>query len=321
MENTCSECHKKYYLNDCEIYFKSKVCQSCRQKDFHSNSIKPIENSLWVKRPNIAKQWVTDLNKTTKSILIEGEVSTIESEVLPIDITFRSRRGFSFSCSKCAKILKVFLNNASRSDEIICYDCARLITGESNSLPKGLAVSDSPELLKIWDYESNAIDPSRVALQSNRKYYWLCSRKHRTLTSPANKNKGKGCKECMEKYFVSQPEIELRDFIKTFYSKRIEFNRKSYIYPYELDIVLPEDNIAIEFNGVYFHSDSKIFEKHKMTARMYHLMKESRCSKVGLDLLFIWEDDWYNTKEQVMEILKNRVLHGIKSEALKRLEV
>lgn len=314
MQNTCYECRKEYYLSDCEVYFNSKVCQQCRQKDFHKNSIKPVEHSLWAKKPNIAKQWVRNINTYERK-----DGSFIET--LPIDISFRGRRECYFYCSNCKEIIKVFLNNISRNEEVYCYPCVKANTGESNARPKGLTVFDSKELLELWDFEKNNIEPKEVALQSNKKYFWVCSEMHSTLTSPANRHKGRRCITCMEKYFVSAPERELQKLIENFYKGIIEFNRKKYIHPYELDIVLPEIKIAIEFNGVYFHSDKKIFEKHGISSRDYHLMKKEMAKDVGLDLLFIWEDDWYNNKEEIIKTLKNRVLHGKTSETLKRLEV
>lgn len=52
---------------------------------------------------------------------------------------------------------------------------------------------------------------------------------------------------------TSKGEQELIDFCKQFYPNLIEHNR-TLIKPYELDIVIPERKLAIEFNGIYWHS-------------------------------------------------------------------
>lgn len=52
---------------------------------------------------------------------------------------------------------------------------------------------------------------------------------------------------------ISNKEKELSDFCKQFYPNLIE-NDRELIAPYELDIVIPELHLAIEFNGVYWHS-------------------------------------------------------------------
>ena len=42
-------------------------------------------------------------------------------------------------------------------------------------------------------------------------------------------------------------------FCKQIFNNLIEYDR-ALIKPYELDIVIPDLNLAIEFNGVYYHS-------------------------------------------------------------------
>lgn len=43
------------------------------------------------------------------------------------------------------------------------------------------------------------------------------------------------------------------DFCKQFYPNLQRRNRQ-LIKPYELDIVIPDLNLAIEFNGIWYHS-------------------------------------------------------------------
>ena len=60
------------------------------------------------------------------------------------------------------------------------------------------------------------------------------------------------CPFCYPKYH-SVAEQELINFCKQFFNNLIEYDR-TLIKPYELDIVIPDLNLAIEFNGVYYHS-------------------------------------------------------------------
>lgn len=66
----------------------------------------------------------------------------------------------------------------------------------------------------------------------------------------------------------------------------------------ELDIYIAEKNIAIEFNGLYWHSD-------KFKDKNYHLDKTEKCSKIGVHLIHIWEDDWSFKNKIVKSILKS----------------
>ena len=54
---------------------------------------------------------------------------------------------------------------------------------------------------------------------------------------------------------VSTLEHEFNEFIKTIYSEDIEFNNRTILSGLELDVFFPKLNLAIEFNGTYYHSD------------------------------------------------------------------
>lgn len=51
----------------------------------------------------------------------------------------------------------------------------------------------------------------------------------------------------------STQEQELITFCRHFFDK-LKTHDRTLIKPYELDIVIPELYLAIEFNGVYYHS-------------------------------------------------------------------
>src|ERR1035437_4639614 len=97
----------------------------------------------------------------------------------------------------------------------------------------------------------------------------------------------------------SNMELELLDFIKENYTGEILTNIKSVIKG-ELDIYLPDLNLAFEFNGLYWHS-----EIHK--DRLYHYKKTKDCSDIGTQLVHIWEDDWLYKINVVKSILLNKL--------------
>lgn len=68
----------------------------------------------------------------------------------------------------------------------------------------------------------------------------------------------------------------------------------------ELDFYIPDKNLAIEFNGLYWHSD-------KFKEKKYHLNKTVDCKNQLVSLLHIWEDDWVFRKDIVKSILLNKL--------------
>lgn len=83
---------------------------------------------------------------------------------------------------------------------------------------------------------------------------------------------------------------------------KINLNNKQIIKPLELDIYLPEYNVAIECNGVYYHSID-------MKDKNYHYNKYKLCNEKGIRLIQIWDYEWYNSRQQ--PILKNIIKHAL----------
>lgn len=95
----------------------------------------------------------------------------------------------------------------------------------------------------------------------------------------------------------------------------IVLNDWKTIAPYQLDILIPELNIAIEFNGNYWHSDKFLMKNHNMTSEEYHTMKTLMCKEKGVNLLFVWEYDWYENSDLILQELE-KVFQGKKPESI-----
>lgn len=108
-------------------------------------------------------------------------------------------------------------------------------------------------------------------------------------------SKKAGCPDCVGR--ISKGEIELFEFVQSFYPDAIQCDR-TLIRPLELDIVVPSKNIAFEFNGLYYHS-SKFINSSK------HKEKLDLCSSIGYRLINVYEDDWRFNKEVVKKTIKH----------------
>ena len=100
---------------------------------------------------------------------------------------------------------------------------------------------------------------------------------------------------------ISSSEKDLLDFIRSIYDGGdILENSRDIISPSELDIFLKNEKIAIEFNGIYWHS-----EEYKK--KDYHLSKYLKCKSKGIRLIQIWEDDWRDKKDIVKSLISNKL--------------
>ncbi len=114
---------------------------------------------------------------------------------------------------------------------------------------------------------------------------------------PGNHIKGyNGCPKCNNNG-VSKMEKEIVECIKGL-GLGVEENNTTVLGGKELDIYIPEKQIAIEFNGLYWHSD--LFKEDK-----YHLKKLEECEAKGIKLIQIFEDEWLNKQEIVKSRLRN----------------
>jgi very-short-patch-repair endonuclease len=99
---------------------------------------------------------------------------------------------------------------------------------------------------------------------------------------------------------TSGMEIQLQHFIKENYDTEILINKRNIIYPYELDIYLPELKLAFEFNGLWWHNELN-------KENNYHLNKTEKCEKQGIQLIHIYEDDWIYKQEIVKSFILNKL--------------
>jgi len=124
-----------------------------------------------------------------------------------------------------------------------------------------------------------------------------CDNGHDYTISWSNWQKGSRCPKCKSVGYSIQ-EYEISRFIKSLGLTVIN-NDRSIITPYELDIVVPDKEIAIEYCGLYWHSE--LLGKDKK----YHLNKLNACKKKNYRLITIFEDEFINNKEIVFSRLNN----------------
>jgi very-short-patch-repair endonuclease len=92
--------------------------------------------------------------------------------------------------------------------------------------------------------------------------------------------------------------IQYVDDIVTNYRRLQMLNNHGKKITFELDFYIPSRNLAIEFNGIYWHSD--IFKD-----RYYHQRKYLACKEQGIRLLMINEDEWLRNSDVIKSKISN----------------
>lgn len=108
------------------------------------------------------------------------------------------------------------------------------------------------------------------------------------------------CTHCFP-YKKSVAEIELETFFADL-GVDIKRNSRNVIKPLELDIVVEDRKIAIEYDGAMYHSfgnDTPYtkFNK-KQEDKNYHLTKTKRCLEQGYQLYHIFENEWVDSTKR-----------------------
>lgn len=97
--------------------------------------------------------------------------------------------------------------------------------------------------------------------------------------------------------YRSSYELEILNFIKTIYTNNIITNYKFH-NKYELDIFIPNKNIGIEFNGMYYHQT-------RFKGNNYHQDKSLYFKDNNIFILHIYEWEW--TDLSMQQKIKDRI--------------
>lgn len=172
-----------------------------------------------------------------------------------------------------------------------CKKCATeansklLLSNTQDFIKKANEIHNGKENYELVEYKGAKIPITIV-----------CEKGHIYRQIPNKHLSGHGCPYCIN--IISHQENEISEFIKSLGFEVETSNRKMLDAAKEIDIFIPSKNIAIEFDGLYWHNESKNKDKN------YHLSKTEECEKKGIRLIHIFEDEWTYKQEIVKSRLK-----------------
>lgn len=238
-------------------------------------------NDLLTQCPELAKEYMHE--------------NTLPAE----SIFYRSQHVASWQCGVCHHVFKTRV--ARRTvDGTQCPACA------GNVIVEGLndLTTFAPALVQFFD--SMKTGRSATTVGKGRDVWWLCAEGHSFQASPhllMFRSADRVCRVC---HPHSQLEQDVFEAIVCMVPEDVSIlrNDRQLIAPYELDMVIPEFNVAIEVNGTYWHSDTVLQQSRGMTAAEYHEMKQQRCREAGYTLYHMWEHEWNTDRVRAMQTLQ-----------------
>lgn len=240
--------------------------------------------------PSIASQCISEVDTSSITAYSSQELKwkCPEGHIEDESPKLRSRRSYPH-CKTCSENRK-YKNKKDKEEKKNNYKK----TKESNFL----SVKNPKIFSQLVDKESH----KEISYNSAKKVEWVCEKNHTWICTVYQRvNHNSGCPTCNEHHYTSKGEKAVVDHVKNIYNGEIIENTRSVIHPYELDIYIPEKKIAIEYNGLYWHSDQA------GKSDTYHYDKWKRCADKGIQLISIWEDDW-NYRE---DIVKRMIAHKL----------
>lgn len=137
----------------------------------------------------------------------------------------------------------------------------------------------SADLFAEWDFEKNgSLDPHKLKAFSLLKAWWKCKFGHSWNARIYNRLRGAGCPYCKSSG-SSMPEQGLAFYL----SKVCQIEQRKKVNKREIDIFLPEYNVGIEYDGMFFHENNEKILSDKE--------KDKTAIKSGVYLFRIKESD------------------------------
>jgi hypothetical protein len=178
-----------------------------------------------------------------------------------------------------------------------CPTCGRSSSIKHNTKTTAEFIEEAKSIHgDVYDYTQVNYKDSRTNVDIICKIHGIFSQ------NPNNHLQSHGCPACAKEQFQSKPEFEIKEFIE---SLGIDIMHTVYIGGIELDLYIPSAKLAIEYNGLFYHSsgnkkDDNIYSKK-------HIHKTEYCETKGITLLHIFENEWLHKKNIWKSMIKSRL--------------
>lgn len=130
---------------------------------------------------------------------------------------------------------------------------------------------------------------------TDKVYSWLCKACNTEFLQNYYNGRKPECPRC-NPHNVSEGHNQIVQWLSTL-GIRFTINDRSVVVGHELDVWLPDFRVAIEYNGLYWHSETRV-------GKRYHITKTIACNSHQIQLIHVFSDEWINAPE----IVKSTIL-------------
>jgi hypothetical protein len=237
-----------------------------------------------------------------------GYLSLDKTQTLPDEWSEFSHQPLLFLCAKCGRKSYISIN--------------QVVQGHSKTCGKCFYNKKDYWLMQKWGYwrlDQTQPLPEEWANQSHQVFWFICGNcnqrfQHTMYGITGGMSLSCGCASNA----YSKPHQEVNEYLHSIGIgiKDIAINDRYTIHPYELDSLISSHNLAIEFNGTYYHS---LDGSESSLAKYRHRDKFNLCQQKGITLLQIDEHEWNNpiTQEVWKSVIASKLGKHIRIPARK----
>ena len=243
----CPDCNAKWSATPYN-QSRSKGCRECVKASSQNKRIKTIiseTGSFAENHPCLLDEWMYEKNA--------------KLGYFPDKLTEGSRTEVWRKCSKCGHEFLIPIKQWVKGQE--CKYC------------KSIVFTHKEFVENTWDHQANSaigLFPENFTYGSEVKVFCKCPNGHsipRQINVAINSN---GCPECNKHHNTSLTERCLLLCLKKSNINVVGSKRFLYLKNSEIDIFLPDYNIAINYDGSHFHKDQIDLDTNKTS-----IMKEN----------------------------------------------
>lgn len=230
----CQECEESYCAS---VYSRTSLqsgCPVCSNRKAVAG-----KNDLATTHPEIALEWNYARN----------------GNLLPANVTAGANRKAWWICEKGHEWNAVISGRKQGRGCPICAKEARPEAFRKTVLAqKGSLLANYPKIAAQWHPTKNGnLTPDKVTAGASQAVWWLCEKGHEWEAVIYSRTAGRGCPYCNNEHSTSFPEQVL-----LYYLSQVAATANRYkMLGREIDIYLPNQKVAIEYNGRYYHQNRK----------------------------------------------------------------
>lgn len=280
------------YGSRTKIYFKCKFGHSfCKPIKAMVGGLKTSSKGCPYCKGTYVKEEYNDLATVDQELAkyLNEDLSGVKAT----EITSKTTKSYWFTCPEGhnfqSNLLSMDRSRNSKSKGCPICSGNKIVSGVNDF------ESQHPELMYLWDWDKNIITPNQISCKNNSIKVWFkCSNGHsyQTYIDSVVRSNFESCPRCS--YNISSGSMEVHAYIESLGIHSVQ----EYILESgkRLDLYIPDLKLGIEYNGIYWHNETN-------RGRLYHRERFLDCTKEGIQLLFVWEDDWLQNQDVVKKIL------------------